>query len=188
LCVSPPQWERSIVVLYVQLLLFGVCIGVVSGLLGIGGGIILVPGLMLLFGFSQQEAQGTSLAALIPPIGIFAALVYYRNGDVKIPVAGAVAAGFMLGALIGALFVRKVPVDWLRLGFGALLLYVGFSFVLAPLLAVLAPKLAPKTTVMAALPAGLAAFFALIGAWLRGKHRAARASLPPPDRQTEYHI
>ena len=162
--------------LYVQLLLFGACIGVISGMLGIGGGVILVPGLMLLFSFSQQEAQGTSLAAMIPPIGIFAAMVYYRNGDVKIPVAAAVAGGFMIGALGGALLVKRVPVDWLRLGFGVLLLYVGFSFVFAP-----------KTTVMSALPAGLASFFAAIGAWLRGK-RATTARLPPPDERHEYHI
>jgi len=163
-------------VLYLELLLFGACIGVISGMLGIGGGIILVPGLMLLFNFSQQEAQGTSLAALIPPIGIFAAMVYYKNGDVKIPVAAAVACGFMIGALIGALFVRRIPVDWLRLGFGTLLLYVGFSFVFAP-----------KTTMMAALPAGLATFFAAMGAWFRGR-RAATVNLPPPDEHHEYHI
>ena len=77
-------------VFYFQLFLFGVFIGVISGMLGIGGGIILVPGLMLLFGFTQQEAQGTSLAALIPPIGIFAAMVYWQHGFVKIPVAAAV--------------------------------------------------------------------------------------------------
>ena len=112
---------------YFQLLLFGVFIGVISGMLGIGGGIILVPGLMLLFGFTQQEAQGTSLAALIPPIGIFAAMVYWQHGFVKIPVAAAVAAGFMIGALGGALVVPRMPVDWLRLGFGVLLLYLSQS-------------------------------------------------------------
>src|SRR4051812_27912911 len=171
-------------VLYFELLLFGACIGVISGMLGIGGGIILVPGLMLLFGFSQQEAQGTSLAALIPPIGIFAAMVYWQHGFVKIPVAAAVAGGFMLGALVGALLVAGIPgwlpplpISWLQLGFGALLLYVGFSFVLPP-----------KSGVAAALPAGLAAFFALIGGWLRGKQQSVRPNLPPPDRQTEYHI
>src|SRR5438034_10904108 len=106
-------WERD--VFYFQLLLFGACIGVVSGMLGIGGGIILVPGLMLLFGYSQQEAQGTSLAALIPPIGIFAAIVYYQNDYVKIPVAAAVAGGFMIGAFFGALLVPRVSIEWLRL-------------------------------------------------------------------------
>src|SRR6266404_9198266 len=109
-------------------------------MLGIGGGIILVPGLMVLFGYSQQEAQGTSLAALIPPIGIFAALVYWQHGYVKVPVAASVAGGFMIGARVGALLVggmprlglRPLPTSWLLLGFGALLLYVGFTFVLAP--------------------------------------------------------
>jgi len=167
-------------VLYFQLLLFGVGIGVVSGMLGIGGGIILVPGLMLLFGYSQQEAQGTSLAALIPPIGIFAAMVYWQNGYVKIPVAGAVAAGFMIGALGGALLVSRMPVDWLRLGFGALLLYLGCSFVFV--------GFPPRTFSAAALPAGLAAVLSAIGAWLRGRRMAARMNLPPPDGHTEYHI
>jgi uncharacterized membrane protein YfcA len=172
-------------VVYLGLLLFGACIGVISGMLGIGGGIILVPGLMLLFGFSQQEAQGTSLAALIPPIGIFAAMVYWQHGYVKVPFAAAVAGGFMIGALGGALLVsgmprvgiRPLPTEWLQLGFGALLLYVGFSFVLAP-----------RSGVAAALPAVMAGFFAMIGAWLRGKRSAAGVKLPPPDGHTEYHI
>ena len=166
--------------LYVQLLLFGVCIGVMSGMLGIGGGIILVPGLILLFGFTQQEAQGTSLAALIPPIGIFAAMVYWQHGFVKVPVAGAVAAGFMIGALGGALLVPRMPVDWLQFGFGALLLYLGCSFVFA--------GFPPRSFSAAALPAGLAAVLVAIGAWLRGKRMPARMKLPPPDSQTEYHI
>jgi hypothetical protein len=168
-------------VLYMQLLLFGACIGVMSGMLGIGGGIILVPGLMLLFSFSQEEAQGTSLAALIPPIGIFAAMVYYQSGYVKIPVAAAVAVGFMLGAFGGALLVPRVPIEWLRLGFGALLLYLGCSFVFF--------GFPPKSVSMAALPAGIAALLVAIGAWLRGKKRpAVIAKLPPPDERTEYHI
>ena len=160
------------------LFLFGVAIGIISGLLGIGGGILLVPGLMLLFQFSQQEAQGTSFAVLIPPIGIFAALVYIQNGDVKLPVAGTIAAGYMLGALGGALLVPHVPAYWLRLGFGGLLLYLGLTFVLGAYL----PKQA------AALPAVLAALLVAIGAWLHGRRAAIAAKLPPPDGQTEYHI
>lgn len=70
--------------MYLLLLaLVGVAVGVLSGWLGIGGGIVLVPGLMLLFGFSQPEAQGTSLAVLVPPIGLFAAIVCYQHGDVR---------------------------------------------------------------------------------------------------------
>jgi uncharacterized protein len=172
--------EAEKTVFYVQLLLFGACIGVISGLLGIGGGIILVPGLMLLFGFSQQEAQGTSLAAMIPPIGIFAAMVYYQNGYVKIPVATAVAAGFMVGAYFGALLLPRVPVIGLRLAFGGLLLYVGCTFVFG--------VASPKGASLAALPAGVAAVMVAIGAWLRGKRVAAKAKLPRPDGDTEYHI
>jgi uncharacterized membrane protein YfcA len=176
--------QRESIVLYVSLLAFGAVIGIISGLLGIGGGIMLVPGLMVLFSFSQQEAQGTSLAALIPPIGIFAALVYYQHGYVRVPVAAAVAGGFMIGAYLGALLVPRLPVDALRLAFGALLLYLGCSFVLAGLPFAGFP---PRTIKAAALPAGLAALITAIGAWLHGK-RAPKTVLPPPDGHTEYHI
>lgn len=167
-------------VFYFQLVLFGVAIGVFSGMLGIGGGIVLVPGLMFLFHFSQQEAQGTSLAALIPPIGIFAALVYYQNGYVRIPVAAAVAGGFMIGALGGALLLPRIPVAGLRLAFGGLLLYLGLSFVFF--------GFPPKNITFAALPAGLAAMLTAIGAWLRGQHLPGRTKLRPPSNETEYHI
>src|SRR5262245_66253324 len=101
-------------------------------MLGIGGGIILVPGLMLLFGFTQHEAQGTSLAALCTPLFAFAAAVYYKYGYVKLPVAGAVALGIMVGAYAGARAIPYIPQAWLRFGFGGLLLYVGLAFVFGP--------------------------------------------------------
>ena len=164
---------------YVQLLLFGVAIGVLSGLLGIGGGIMLIPGLMLLFGFSQQEAQGTSLAAMVPPIGIFAALVYYQHGYVRLPVAAVVAIGFMVGAFLGAKLVPHMPLHWLRLAFGGLLLYLGVTFVFGSHL--------PRT--LAALPAGVSAVLVFIGAWLkRSQPRKPRRNLPPPGEDVEYHI
>jgi uncharacterized membrane protein YfcA len=132
---------------YLFLFLFGTAVGVMSGLLGIGGGVALVPGLMLLFGFSQQEAQGTSLAVLVPPIGIFAAMVYYQHGFVRAPIVGWVALGFLLGALAGAKLVPVVPAMSLRIGFGLILLYVGFMFVMTP----------TSARSSSALPAGLAA-------------------------------
>src|SRR4051812_7465411 len=103
---------------FIGLLLFGLVIGALSGLLGIGGGILLVPGLMLLFGFSQPEAQGTSLAVLIPPIGIFAALIYYQHGFVRLPVVTFVALGFLVGAFLGAKMVPYVPAHFLRAAIG----------------------------------------------------------------------
>lgn len=118
---------------YFLLLLFGVVVGILSGLLGIGGGIVLVPGLMLLFVLSQPEAQGTSLAVLVPPIGVFAAVVYYQHGYVRLPVVGWIAVGFLLGALIGAKLVPMIPLTVLRIAFGVTLLYEGFTFVMSPL-------------------------------------------------------
>ena len=146
---------------YCWLFLFGASVGTVSGLLGIGGGVLLVPGLMLLFGFSQSEAQGTSLAVLIPPIGIFAALVYIQHGYVKLPVAGWVAFGFAVGAFLGAKLVPHLSPEFLRVSFGGLLLYLGFTFVFSSG----SPR--PQT----ALPAGLAT----LAAWV-----VSRVSRQPP--------
>lgn len=170
--------------LYFQLLLFGVCIGVISGMLGIGGGIILVPGLILLFDFSQREAQGTSLAALSVPIFVFAAAVYYKYGYVRLPATAAVAAGIMLGAFAGALLIAKLPhasIAWLRGAFGGLLLYIGGLFVLQFAFGRDLPRF------VTALPAGISLLIVALAAWIRGK-RPAPMNLPPPDGQTEYHI
>lgn len=132
------------------LFLFGIAVGTLSGLLGIGGGIVLVPGLMLLFGLTQYEAQGTSLTVLSLPILAFAASVYYQQGHVRLPIAAAVAAGFVIGAFAGAKLIPHVPATVLRVVFGALLLYVGFLFVLgkraSPSIAVL-PVVAALTAV-----------------------------------------
>ena len=102
----------------------GVFAGAISGLIGIGGGIIIVPCLIYIFGFSQHAAQGTTLAMLIPPIGILAALTYYKQGHVNFPVAGLICVGFVLGGYIGA----KVAVGFsevvLRKVFGACLLVI----------------------------------------------------------------
>jgi uncharacterized membrane protein YfcA len=83
-------------------LLLGLIAGITSGLIGVGGGIIIVPALVFLFGFSQHEAQGTTLALLVPPIGLLAAWTYYQNGYVDLKVAGYICAGFFLGGLFGA--------------------------------------------------------------------------------------
>jgi uncharacterized membrane protein YfcA len=161
---------------WIALLLFGLVVGALSGLLGIGGGIVLVPGLVLLFGLSQQEAQGTSLAALIPPIGLFAALVYYQNGYVRLPVVGLVAVGFMIGAYGGAHLVPHLPPEVLRGAFGVLLLLLGFTLLIAP----------HTTRHAAALPAGVATLAAtlLARAW-----KARRPAKPrPPADEIQYHI
>lgn len=83
-------------------LLLGVFAGVLSGMIGIGGGAIIVPALVLLFGLSQHQAQGTTLALLVPPIGILAAWAYYKQGYVDFKIAALICLGFFFGSLFGA--------------------------------------------------------------------------------------
>src|SRR5882757_6305652 len=78
--------------------------GAASGLVGIGGGVILVPGLVFLFGLTQHQAQGTTLALMVPPIGIIAAWTYWRQGFVDLRTAGLIGIGFLIGSYIGARF------------------------------------------------------------------------------------
>ena len=106
--------------------LLGIGVGAFAAMVGVGGGILVVPALVLLFHFSQKEAQGTSLAMLIPPIGIFAAYEYWKQGFIRIPVAGFLAAGFVLGSLITSVYISRVPDVILKRVFGVLLLYLSY--------------------------------------------------------------
>jgi hypothetical protein len=105
-------------------LFLGLSAGAVSGLIGIGGGVLITPALVYLFGFSQYSAQGTTLALLVPPIGLLGALTYYRQGYVDLKVAALVCAGFFVGGLFGAKFAVNMPELFLRRLFGAAMLLV----------------------------------------------------------------
>ncbi|MBI5493002.1 MAG: sulfite exporter TauE/SafE family protein [Deltaproteobacteria bacterium] len=111
-------------------LILGLAAGVVSGLVGIGGGIIVVPALVFLFGFSQHGAQGTTLAMMVPPIGILAAWTYYSQGYVDIKVAGLLCAGFIFGGLLGARLAVSLSNPILEKVFGAALLVVSLRMLL----------------------------------------------------------
>ena len=106
------------------LIITGLCAGVASGVLGIGGAVLLVPALVFVFGFPQARAQGTSIGALVPPIGIFAAMQYYRSGLLDVRAAALIACGFVFGALGGASVVPFIPQTWLRRAFASVLVYV----------------------------------------------------------------
>jgi uncharacterized membrane protein YfcA len=108
----------------VRFIVAGLLTGVIGGLFGVGGGEIFIPLLIYIFGFSQHRAQGTSLAVLLPPIGLLAALRYYRAGYVDFRVAGLLALGFFLGAAIGALGATRIHGDLLRKIFGGFLLVI----------------------------------------------------------------
>ena len=90
-------------------ILLGVVAGIFSGLIGIGGGIVIVPALVLLFGLSQHTAQGTTLALMVPPIGLLAALAYYKQGFVDLKIAAFICVGFFIGGLLGAKFAVGIP-------------------------------------------------------------------------------
>lgn len=83
-------------------IIIGLVSGWLSGLVGIGGGIIIVPALMYILHFSVRDAQGTSIAALAPPIGLLAAYIFYKSGNVNINVSFLIAIGFVIGSYFGA--------------------------------------------------------------------------------------
>lgn len=111
----------------ILLVLIGVVAGALSGLIGIGGGIIIIPALVFMLGFSQQMAQGTTLALMIPPIGLLAAWSYYKDGFVDIRAAVLICAGFVLGSYFGAKFATSIPEDTLKKVFSVILFLVAIK-------------------------------------------------------------
>lgn len=97
------------------LLALGLIVGVISGLIGIGGGVVLVPALI---GYSQLEAQGTTLALLVPPIGILGVWTYYQRGYVDVKAVALICLGFVLGGWLGAKFAIALPPTLLNRVFG----------------------------------------------------------------------
>jgi uncharacterized protein len=109
-----------------MMLLVGFVVGALSGIVGIGGGILFVPALMWLAGMSQHKAQGTSLGALLAPVGLFAFWEYYRKGNADVRVAALLAAGFLVGGYFGGAGAQFIPDLWLRRVFAVTLVAVGF--------------------------------------------------------------
>jgi uncharacterized membrane protein YfcA len=110
-------------------ILVGLASGLASGVFGIGGGVLIVPGLIYLAGFSQHRATGTSLAVLLPPVGLAATLEYYRHGDVDLPAAMIIAALVFVGSWAGAILAERVSGPYLRLAFGVFTVALGVSLV-----------------------------------------------------------
>ncbi len=107
------------------LLLVAVCVGVMSGLFGIGGGALLVPALVLVFGYDQHLAQGTSLVALVPPTGLLALLNYARAGEVNWTVGLLIMPGVFFGAMAGTRLAQKLSPDGLRRAVAILVFVIG---------------------------------------------------------------
>jgi uncharacterized membrane protein YfcA len=107
------------------ILLIGLVVGLISGVVGIGGGVLFVPALVWLLGMNQHKAQGTSLGALLLPVGAFAFFEYYRKGNADIRVALLLAAGFLVGGYFGAVGAQHIPELWLRRIFALTLVLIG---------------------------------------------------------------
>ena len=112
-------------------LIIGLTAGIVSGLIGIGGGTIVVPAFIFFLGMSQHQAQGTSLAMLLPPIGALAVWSYWKSGYIDWTVALVAALGFFLGGLLGANFASAFSDQLLRKVFGLGLLAIAVYMVVA---------------------------------------------------------
>ena len=112
-----------------QYLALGLVAGSLSGTIGIGGGIILVPALVLIFEFSQHQAQGTSLAFMLPPVGILATWNYWKAGHVNWKFALILSLTFVVGAYLGSQFSIQISDKMLRRVFGFLLLVVAVKMI-----------------------------------------------------------
>ena len=113
------------------LIAIGIVTGIMAGMLGIGGAIIMIPALVFLLGISQQTAQGTSLAVMLPPVGIIAAYNYYKAGQMNIKFAIVLAIFFLVGSYFGSRLALNLPQAVLKKIFGILLLLVAAKMLLS---------------------------------------------------------
>ncbi|MCJ7449422.1 MAG: sulfite exporter TauE/SafE family protein [Bacteroidales bacterium] len=117
--------------MFLILCLIGVVTGIMAGMLGIGGAIIMIPALVYILGFSQYMAQGTSLAVMLPPIGIIAAYNYWKAGQVNLKFALILAVAFIIGSYFGSKFALNIPQSVLKKIFGILLLLTAAKMLLS---------------------------------------------------------
>ncbi len=108
----------------ILLVLIGIFAGAMSGFIGIGGGVVMVPALVYIMGLSQHEAQGTSLILMLPPIGILAVMNYYKAGKLNINYGIIIAIAFVIGGYFGSKLALKMSPSKVKLIFGVLMLYI----------------------------------------------------------------
>ena len=109
------------------LIIIGLAAGILSGLVGVGGGIIVVPALVFFLSFSQQQAQGTSLGLLLLPVGILAVFNYYKQGHIDFRVIGIMAVAFVIGGWLGSKWALSLPEITVKRIFAVILFYSAFK-------------------------------------------------------------
>lgn len=113
------------------LILIGLIAGIFSGLIGLGGAIIIIPALIYIIGMDQYEAQGTSLAVMLPPIGLLAVYNYWKAGQMNIRYGLIIALAFLIGGYIGSSFALQIPLQILRKIFGFVLIGIALQIILS---------------------------------------------------------
>jgi hypothetical protein len=113
----------------VILIILGLLAGMLSGFVGVGGGLIIVPALIYFLQYNQLQAQGTSLAVLLLPVGIMAVMHYYKAGHIQIPAALCIGLGFVFGAYFGSKIALSISVHQVKLFFGCLMLIMSIKMI-----------------------------------------------------------
>jgi len=121
---NSPKMSMQIVLM---LIVIGLAAGMLSGLIGVGGGIIIVPALIFFLGFNQHEAQGTSLGLLLLPIGILAVFNYYQKGYIDVKYVLIMAGGFLIGGFLGSKIALTISELALKKIFAIILFYTAFK-------------------------------------------------------------
>lgn len=111
----------------VLFIVIGLLAGILSGMFGIGGGIIIVPALVYLCGFDQLKAQGTSLAIMLPPVGILAFIEYYKRGQVSVKAGILICIFLIVGSLFGAKIANSIPISTIKKGFAVLMILISIK-------------------------------------------------------------
>lgn len=120
------KMETNIII---GVLVIGLAAGILGGMVGVGGGLIVVPALVYFFGFSQHAAQGTSLGLLVLPVAILGMMNYYKAGHVDFKVVGLLAAGFVVGSYFGSKWSLSLPQEVVKKVFAILLFYTAFKMI-----------------------------------------------------------
>lgn len=122
--------NKMTIQIILSLVLIGILAGVLSGLVGVGGGIIMVPLLVMFFSFNQHEAQGTSLAVLAVPVTAVAVFNYYKEGQINLKYAAIIAVFFVLGSIVGSKFALTLDQKVLKKIFAVVLVVIAGKMLL----------------------------------------------------------
>ncbi len=125
--LDPLQKNTMTAELVIIILLIGLFAGILSGLVGVGGGLIIVPALIFFLGFNQHQAQGTSLGLLLLPVGVLAVINYYNKGNVDVRVVAFMSITFILGGWLGSKLALRLPEDTVKKIFAIFLFYSAFK-------------------------------------------------------------